>query len=387
LGPEVLAGGEWTTGGRVHFLPSRTTSPRPHPPSLMDTHVLESLVRGGFEQVIAIHDRTSGLRAFLAIHDRSIGPAFGGIRRWTYRAEAEALRDVMRLSRAMTHKCVLTGLAAGGAKLVALEDTGVDWAGAYRHIGDVVESLRGTFYTGPDVGTGAQELGWVAERTEFVTRPDETGPGELPEATAEGVFAGIAAGLRHLDGEESWPDRTIVIQGLGAVGSRLAGRLVECGARVLGVDVDGDRASGVASELGIELIDSSREFDVPCDVFSPCALGGILHDLSVPRLACRIVAGGANNVLANPIHGDALHRRGVLYVPDFVINSGALIRGACFHLDGHREPVPEIGKRIGTAVAEILAAAENAERPPARFAFDAAEERIWARRSEVDGEA
>ncbi|MFT7668850.1 MAG: leucine dehydrogenase [Planctomycetota bacterium] len=349
----------------------------------MDVHVLDALARGGFEEVLAISDRESGLRAFLAIHDTSCGPALGGIRRWSYRTEDAALRDVLRLSRAMTHKCVLLGLSAGGGKLVIPEHQRVDWKLAYQYIGKVVQRYDGRYYTGPDLGTGPRELGWVAETTEYVTRPDEKGPGELPEATAEGVFAGIGAALRHQDGEEDWAARTIVVQGLGAVGSRLARRLVEVGARVVGVDIDSEKTAKLQAEFDLETVDSSKEFDVPCDVFAPCALGGILHDLSVPRLACRIVAGGANNILAQPSHGDALHKRGILYAPDFVINSGALIRGARFHLDGERESVSAIGERIGMTLSEILTAAQEEGRPPARFAFDEAEARIRSRREQA----
>jgi leucine dehydrogenase len=350
----------------------------------MDIHVLDAMARGGFEEVLALSDRKSGLRAFLALHDTSTGPALGGIRRWAYRSENEALWDVLRLSRAMTHKCVLLDLPAGGGKLVAFDHPGVDWVGAYRYLGEVVERLGGRFYTGPDVGTGAAELASVAECTEYVTRPDERGPGELPEATCEGVFAGIAAALEHLDGEPDWARRTVVIQGLGAVGGRLARRLVEQGARVIGADVDADHARELAAELEIEVVDASRELDLSCDVFAPCALGGIVHDLSLPRLRCRIVAGGANNVLAKAIHGDVLHQRGILYAPDFVINGGALVRGCRFHIDGVREPVLQIGERIGTTLANLLAAASEEGRPPARHAFDEAEARIRARRGELE---
>ena len=220
-------------------------------------------------------------------------------------------------------------------------------------------------------------------QTQYVTRPDERGPGELPEATAAGVFQGMAAALEHLEGEVDWPRRRIVVQGLGAVGSRLARSLVEAGAHVLASDVDADTAQRLATELDLELIDPTRELDVPCDVFAPCALGGLLHDLSVPRLRCKVVAGGANNVLAKPAHGDSLHERGILYVPDFVINSGALIRGAHFHLEDRRIPVEEIGARIRAVLSELLRASEAEDRPPARHAFDEAERRLAERRAEV----
>jgi leucine dehydrogenase len=352
----------------------------------MGIHILDAMSREGFEEMVAIHDRHSGLRAFLGIHDSRTGAAFGGIRRWTYLDEDQALRDCLRLSRAMTYKCALAGLEAGGAKLVVLDRPDLVVADAYRAIGDVVEKLGGRFYTGPDIGTGPDELECVAERTRFVTDPGPAGPGELSEATAHGVFCGIEAALRHLDGEADWPKRTIVVQGLGEVGRLLARRLIERGARVKAAEIDADRALAAHAELDIELIDPSSEFDERCDVFAPCALGGILHDLSITRLRCRIVAGGANNVLARGLHADRLHQLGILYAPDFVINSGALIRGALFHLEGRREPVAAIGTRIARTVQGLFERASALGLPPARVAVDEAEA-VIAARSEAHADA
>ena len=175
------------------------------------------MTRRGFEEVIAIHDRHSGLEAFLAIHDTSRGPAFGGIRRWAYRNEREALMDCLRLSQAMSRKCALAGLQAGGAKVVLLDRDGLDLEAAYRHIGRVVERMAGRFYTGPDMGTGEPELQWLAEETRYATRPDPEGPGMLAESTAEGVFRGAEAALVHLDGEAAWGKRRVVVQGLSLI--------------------------------------------------------------------------------------------------------------------------------------------------------------------------
>jgi len=353
----------------------------------MATHLLEAMSREGFEEVIALHDRRSGLRAFLAIHDSTQGPAFGGLRRWSYLDEDQALRDCLRLSRAMTYKCALAGLPAGGAKLVILDRPELDIAACYRAIGNFVERLGGRFYTGPDVGTDAEELAFVAEQTRFVTRPDEQGPGLLAESTCAGVFAGVGASLRHLDGEEDWSNRTIVVQGLGAVGRGLARLLLEAGARVRASELDPDKAERVARDLELELVDPASEYDQPCDVFAPCALGGILHDLTLTRLRCRIVAGGANNVLVRSLHGERLHEHGVLYAPDFAINSGALIRGALFHLEGRRASVEAIGARIGEVLGQILARARAEGRAPVRVALDEAAGRIARWRGECENEA
>lgn len=341
------------------------------------------MAREGFEEVIALHDRATGLRGFLGIHDSSRGRAFGGIRRWNYLDEDQALRDCLRLSRAMSHKCALAGLAVGGAKLVLLDRQDLDLPRAYRAVGDLVERLGGRFYTGPDVGTGPEELAAVAERTRFVTDPGPGGPGELSEATAEGVFRSIAATLRHLDGAEDWKQRTVVVQGLGEVGRGLAQRLVEQGARVLAAEIDPRRAEVVAAELGIELVDPATEYDQRCDVFAPCALGGILHDLTLTRLRCRVIAGGANNVLVRPLHGDRLHERGILYAPDFIVNAGALIRGVLFHLEQKREPVAAIGERVAGALVEVLERARAEALPPARVALEEAEARIARWRGEA----
>lgn len=347
----------------------------------MSVHILDAMAREGFEQTIALHDRRSGLRAFLAIHDTTRGPAFGGIRRREYRDEREMLMDCLRLSRAMTHKAALLDLPIGGGKIVLAQGEDVDWEAAYRAIGDAVQGFGGRFYTGPDVNTGPAELSLVAERTGFVTDPGEAGPGELAESTAEGVFQGIAAALRAEHGETAWGERKVVVQGLGAVGEGLVRRLVGHGANVVGADIDEERAALVAGRHGIELVDAAVAIDQECDVFSPNALGGLLHDVTLERLRCDIIAGGANNQLAHSIVGDELFDAGILYVPDFVINSGALVRGTLFHLEGRREPVEAIGLRIGAAAERVLAAAVESDDAPARVAVRMAESRIAEWRS------
>ncbi len=350
----------------------------------MTLSLLETMAHEGFEELLLLHDRRSGASAYLCIHDSSRGPAFGGIRRWTYRDEADAAADCLRLARAMSHKCALLDLPAGGGKIVLLDKAELDLSLAYRFLGEAVERLGGRFYTGPDMGTGPEELAAASQTTSYVTSPGPDGPGELPDSTAEGVFAGIRAALGHLEGTANLAGRRIVVQGLGEVGARLARRLVAAGARVFGAELDPLRAAEVASEVGLDLVDPARELDVACDVFAPCAMGGLLHDLSIGRLRCRIVAGAANNVLARPEHGDRLAERGILYVPDFVINSGALIRGSIFHLSGRREPVPAIGLRVAAAVERVLERAATDGLSPARVAVAEAEERIRKARAERD---
>ena len=349
----------------------------------MAVHVLNALAREGFEELVALHDRRSGLQGFLAIHDTSAGPAFGGIRRFPYSNENRALVDCLRLARAMTAKCCLAGLPAGGAKLVVLDQPGLDLERAYAYLGEVTERLQGRVYAGPDMGTGVAQLAALCSTTRFATDPGPAGPGELAQATAAGVFAGISAALLALDGALDWPRRRIVVQGLGAVGTELVRRLVLVGAQVAASDLDPARCAAAQREFGLELLPPGSEFDARCDVFSPNAMGGLLHDLTLRRLSARIVAGGANNLLARSSHGDRLHESGVLFVPDVLINSGALIRGALFHLFGHREPVSAIEGRIGDRATRLLREALDEGLPPARVAQREARRLLSQRRREA----
>jgi leucine dehydrogenase len=347
----------------------------------MSVHILDAMAREGFEEVVALYDRASGLRGFLGVHDTVRGPAFGGIRRWTYRDEREALLDTLRLARAMTRKAALLELPTGGGKIVLLERDGVDWSAAYRHVGRYLERMGGRFYAGPDLATGPEELREVAAETRYVTDPGDRGPGALAESTAEGVFRGIAAALKALDGADDFANRTVVVQGLGAVGVGLVRRLREHGARVLGSDLSPERVDAVAAEFDLEPLDAGSALSTRCDVFAPCALGGLLHDLSVQRLRCRAVVGAANNVLARPLVGDRLHERGILYAPDFIVNAGALVRGTVFHLEGRREPVAAIGARIERVLEDVLQRAAEDGAPPARVAAALADDRIEAWRT------
>lgn len=345
--------------------------------------ILEVMARDGFEEVIALRDRRSGLRAWLALHDTSSGPAFGGIRRFSYAREEAALIDCLRLALAMSWKVALAGIDGGGGKLVILDTPDLELESAYRYVGSAVERMGGRFYAGPDVGTDATELSWVAGETGFVAEPGEGKAGDLAGATMLGAYAGVCTVLNQLDGELDWSRRTVVIQGLGQVGYRLAERLKAAGARVVASDLDEERAAAARDALDLEITEAGSEFDVPCDVFAPCAMGGVLHDLTIKRLACRSVVGAANNILARSHHGETLHRRGILYLPEFVVNCGAVIRGAAYHLQGLPAPDEEIERHVSGLAAEILRRACAEDRPPSAVAVEEAERRLSLRRREA----
>ncbi len=342
----------------------------------MSLEIFERLERGGFEELSAHVDRRSGARVLLGVHSTALGPAFGGIRRWRYLDDDGAARDVLRLARAMTYKAALAGLPAGGAKLVLMDHPDLDLDRAYAFVGQILEQRRGRVFSGPDVGTGERELSVVRAHTRFVADPGAKGPGELGACTAAGVVAGIGAALEHLDGQVRWSGISVLVQGLGEVGARVAGELASRGARVLGVDVDERRAREVADRSGITLVPPSAQFETACDVFAPCALGGVVHDLTLLRARCRVIAGAANNILVSSEHGDGLHERGVLYVPDVAISAGALIRGATFELSGERLPVASVAARVGLVVSELLRQARAEGVAPVRIAEREARKRV-----------
>jgi len=332
------------------------------------------MARGGHNRVLAVQDEMSGLRAWIALHHTRRGPAFGGIRVWRYRDEAEAALDALRLSRAMTYKCVLAGIPGGGAKTVVLADRLIDRPSAMARLGEHVESLNGAYRAGPDVGFTASDEKAFASRTQWLAH--RTGDGLRPagEATAEGAEWGMRAALRHLGAERGseFEGLTIAVQGLGSVGGALVRRLVAAGARVIGADSNAAACENARS-MGAEVIDPGDLTEVECDVFAPCALGGTLHDLSIQRLKARVVAGCANNVLARPDHAQLLHERGILFVPDFVLNAGALIEGSGFERTGRTDWSEDL-RRIGDTLEAVLERARREKSTTVEAAYLMAQE-------------
>lgn len=274
------------------------------------------------EHVAFLCDRASGLRAIVAIHSTApFGIAGGGCRMWPYETEDDALRDVLRLSRAMSYKLALCEMPAGGAKSVILGDPRQDKTEALlRAMGRFVERLGGKYIVAEDVGTTESDMRIIGMETKYVVgRHTDTGP-----ATAYGAFLGLRASVkralgRPLDG------LTIGVQGVGNVGRRLCEHLRRDGARLVVTDVNGDAAQRVGRSLDAKVVSPAEIFDQDVDVFAPCALGAVLDDETISRLRCKIVAGAANNQLAEERHADALAARGILYVPDFLLNAGGVI--------------------------------------------------------------
>jgi leucine dehydrogenase len=335
-------------------------------PHLHFTAVFEDLIRGWDGEFVATRfDGPTSTWMFVGVHSTALGPGFGGTRVKVYASPAEALRDVVRLSTAMTFKNAMAGLPFGGGKSV-LAVPGLPHLPArtelMRRYADLVNGLGGSYVTACDMNTTEADMDVVGERCDFVMGRSVAagGSGTSAPDTAIGVYHGIRASLAHAFDSDDPSGRTIVIEGTGAVGGPLADLLGEAGAKLLVSDVDGERARTVADRVGADIVDADVAFDVPCDVFSPCATGAVLNAKTIPRLRCRIVAGAANNQLATPEDADRLAAAGILYAPDYVVNAGGVL-----HLAGYERLgwTPEqMAKRIEGIGATLRGVFEAAAR-------------------------
>lgn len=330
----------------------------------------------GHEQVVFCADPASGLRAIIAVHDTTLGPSLGGCRMWPYASDAEALRDVLRLSRGMTYKSALAGLPLGGGKSVIIGNPRTDKSEALlRAMGRNVERLGGRYVVAEDSGTGVQDIRTMALETAHVSGVVEkatgnggTRSGDPSPSTAYGVFVGLRAAVRHRLNRTDLEGLTVAIQGVGSVGGHLARHLRDAGARLWITDIDGERARRVAESVGATPVAPDAIFDLDVDVFAPCALGAVLNDATIARLACPVVAGAANNQLAEERHGQALSDRGILYAPDYVINAGGVIDVHYERAGFDHERVIRHVERIADTLAEIFVRADAERRPTAAVA-------------------
>jgi leucine dehydrogenase len=318
-------------------------------------------------------DAAHGLRAVIAIDDTRLGPAFGGCRFASYPDDAAAIADAERLAHGMTLKNALAGIPFGGGKAVIVRPhTPVDRRGLFEAFGRAVDSLSGTYVTAMDSGTETADMDAIRRSTRFVS--GATGAeGDPAPFTARGVFEGIrAAAALHLDR----PDLTgvrVAIQGVGHVGAALASLLAEAGARLVIADVVPERAEAVARATGATVLEPAALLTATCDLFAPCGLGGVLDAVRIPQLRCRIVAGAANNQLATPDMAELLARRGIVYVPDFVINAGGVMHAALAWQGASSAEIERRVRRIGVTVGTILETAVREARLPDRVALAQAE--------------
>ncbi|MEW6472808.1 MAG: Glu/Leu/Phe/Val dehydrogenase dimerization domain-containing protein [Actinomycetota bacterium] len=335
----------------------------------------------GHEQVVYCHDASCGLKAIIAVHSTALGPALGGVRFRHYDSEPEALSDVLRLAEGMTYKAALAGLRYGGGKSVIVGPPSLRSEELFRSFGRFVARLGGLYLAAEDVGTTEQDMDWIRQETVHVCGRSarQGGLGDPSPSTAFGVLRAMqAAGVRRW-GTDDLAGRHVTIAGVGKVGSALAGLLAEAGARLTISDVDEDRAAPVAARYSAAVVDPRWAHAVECDIFAPCALGGILNRASIPQLRSSVVAGAANNQLADDGCARALDEAGILYVPDFVANAGGLIHVAA-ELDGtiFVDAIEKRVRNIYDTVLAVLDAAGAAGITPAAAAVELARARTAA---------
>jgi leucine dehydrogenase len=325
----------------------------------------ELLERWDGEQAVIRRDAESAAWIFICMHSTRLGPAAGGTRMKVYDTPADGLEDAMRLSAGMTSKLAVADLGLGGGKAVLAVPQipqGEDRRRLLHRYGDMVASLGGRFITSSDVNTGEDDMDVIAERTEHVFGRSEAagGAGDPGPFTARGVFHGIKATLVHVYGSDELSGRTVLVQGAGSVGGALAELLGRDGATVIVADVDAARAEAVANAVKGSTVEPEAALDLECDVYAPCALGATLSAATIPRLRCKIVAGSANNQLAQPEAAELLRDAGIVYAPDYVINAGGAIGINYLELND-RSPadVDAALVRIGDTLEEIYDRADR----------------------------
>jgi leucine dehydrogenase len=303
------------SSSRVGFTPAPETA----------TDLFPLLAEHHHEQVSCWYEPSTGYRGIIAIHDTTLGPALGGTRFWNYASDREALIDALRLSRGMTYKAAVAGLNLGGGKSVIIGDNKTTRREAvFRAHGRHVESLGGRYITAEDVGTGTADMEFIRAETQYVTGLMGKS-GDPSPVTAYGVYRGIKACAKHRWGADSLSGKTVAVQGCGHVGYFVSKHLFEEGAQLIVTDIDPQRVKAVVQDFKATAVAPEEIYDQRADIFTPCALGAVINDDTLRRLKVEIVAGGANNQLAEDRHGVQLEEQGMTYAPDYVINGGGLI--------------------------------------------------------------
>jgi leucine dehydrogenase len=336
------------------------------------------------EQVVFCHDRSAGLKAIIAIHNTNRGPSLGGCRMWSYTSEEEALHDVLRLSRGMTYKSAMAHLDLGGGKAVIIGNARTDKTEALlRALGRYVDTLGGRYIIAEDAGTSVEDMRVIGQVTRHVVGIADkvTGEGGMRSgdpspATAYGVFIGLRAAVKHRLQRDDVDGLRVAVQGVGHVGYRVAKYLHEAGAQLWVSDIYDDQAERAGADLQATVVAPERIYDQDVDVFAPCALGAVINDDTLPRLRAKVIAGAANNQLAEDRHGEELMRREMLYAPDYVINAGGLIDVAHERIGYDRERMLRHIERIDDTLMEIFERAERQGLPTNVVADHIAEERF-----------
>ena len=347
-----------------------------------DSHLFAMMEPMEHEQVMYFNDKETGLKGIIGVHNTVLGPSLGGCRIWNYEHEADALWDVLRLSRGMTFKSSISGINLGGGKAVIIGNPKVKRDEAFwRRFGKFVDSLNGKYITAEDVGTSTDIMSIVMQETKHVTgKPISAGgTGDPSPFTAYGVFLGLKASVKESTGSDSLEGKRVAVQGVGHVGHDLVGHLTKAGAVVFVTDINKANLDATAKDFGVTVVEPDEIYDLDVDIYAPCALGATINDNTISRLKCSIIAGAANNQLADEkLHGQMLKDRGILYAPDFLINAAGVIN--CYrevHSLSEAETVALI-ENIYPRTLEIFKKAKTENIPTQEAAIDMAMERIEA---------
>ncbi|MEY9976248.1 Leu/Phe/Val dehydrogenase [Lysinibacillus sp. RC79] len=332
-----------------------------------------------YEQLVFCQDEASGLKAIIAIHDTTLGPALGGARMWTYASEENAIEDALRLARGMTYKNAAAGLNLGGGKTVIIGDPFKDKnEEMFRALGRFIQGLNGRYITAEDVGTTVTDMDLMHEETNYVTgiSPAFGSSGNPSPVTAYGVYLGMKAAAKEAFGSDSLEGRTISVQGLGNVAYKLCEYLHKEGAKLVVTDINQGAIDRVVNAFGATAVAPEEIYSQDVDIFSPCALGAILNDETIPQLKAKVVAGSANNQLQDSRHGDYLHELGIVYTPDYVINAGGVINVADELYGYNRERAMKRVEGIYDSIEKIFEISKRDGIPTYVAANRLAEERI-----------
>ncbi|MFD1926613.1 branched-chain amino acid dehydrogenase [Sporosarcina siberiensis] len=332
-----------------------------------------------YEQLVFCQDQTSGLKAIIAIHDTTLGPALGGTRMWTYASESEAIEDALRLARGMTYKNAAAGLNLGGGKAVIIGDPRTDKnPELFRAFGRYIQGLNGRYITAEDVGTTEEDMDLIHSETDYVTGVSaEFGSSGNPSpVTAYGIYIGMKAAAKEAFGSDSLEGKTVAVQGVGNVAYTLCRHLHEEGAKLIVTDINKEAVQRAVEEFGAKAVDINEIYSQDADIFAPCALGAIINDTTIPQFKAKVIAGSANNQLQDTVHGDLIHEMGIVYAPDYVINSGGVINVADELAGYNRERALKRVEGIYGTIEQIFAISKRDKIPTYLAADRLAEERI-----------
>ena len=351
-----------------------------------DCLVVSAMSLMGHEQVVFCQDAETGLKAIIAIHNTTLGPALGGTRMWNYESEEQALEDVLRLSRGMSFKAAISGLELGGGKAVIIRDATTEKTEALmRKFGSFVDSLGGKYITAEDVGMNIKDMEYVRMETKHVTGIPESmgGSGDPSPLTAFGVYMGMKASAKYKWGSDNLDGKTVLVQGVGHVGENLVKHLTDEGANVIINDINETRLAELAKQYGATIVMGDAIFDLDIDIYAPCALGATVNPDTIARLKCEIIAGSANNQLADEDRdGQLCADKGILYAPDFLINAGGLINVYSKIKGYDKEHAINQTRAIYDTTLEIFKKAELDEITTHAAALVIAEQRITDRKNQ-----